>query len=284
MKILKISFGIVIWFLSVNLVNGQPLDFEQYRLPGSISGISLYHIKSDTLMHGPQNIFMARFQPDADKTHHATIIYADSLLKRTSQFARESKALLALNGSFFDVEKGGSVAYMEFEGKRIAMNRDSKKKWAKTDSLLNGAIVIDQSDRLHIEISRGGSFYDQSPNEKAVMVSGPILIAENQLLPLENSAFVTKKHPRSCLCETNEGSILFIAIDGRSDQAAGMNLKELQLFLQRIRCKDAINLDGGGSTTLWINDGTNQSIINQPSDKEGERPVANIIAILKVEN
>ena len=51
-----------------------------------------------------------------------------------------------------------------------------------------------------------------------------------------------------------------------------------QIILE-VKCRDAINLDGGGSTTLWINDGIRKGIINTPSDKEGERPVANIILI-----
>jgi len=62
-----------------------------------------------------------------------------------------------------------------------------------------------------------------------------------------------------------------------------MNLKELQHFLLRLNCKDAINLDGGGSTTLWINAGGDSRIVNKPSDKEGERPVANILMIQKVD-
>lgn len=60
-----------------------------------------------------------------------------------------------------------------------------------------------------------------------------------------------------------------------------MSLKEVQQFLLRLTCKDAINLDGGGSTTLWINDGNTKGIMNKPSDKEGERPVANILLIKK---
>lgn len=260
---------------------GQHLEYEKYRMYGTTSGILLYHLQNDTTFHEPQDIFWARYLPDSDTTNHVEIVYSDSLLIKTSQFAESSHALLALNGSFFDVERGGSVAYMEFDGKTIAMNRDPEKKWAKTDSLLNGAIVLDQSDRLIIQVSKGAPFYEKSVSEKAVMVSGPILLANGKKMPLENSAFVTKKHPRSCLCQTDANELLFIAIDGRSKQAAGMNLIEAQQFLKSLGCRDAINLDGGGSTTLWINDNNQQRIVNHPSDKEGERAVANIIAIRK---
>jgi exopolysaccharide biosynthesis protein len=130
---------------------------------------------------------------------------------------------------------------------------------------------------MKVEIAKPASFYEKSQEEMAVLVSGPILIADGRILPLENSPFVKNRHPRSCLCITNEKNILFIAIDGRSGIASGMSLKELQQFLFQLNCRDAINLDGGGSTTLWINDGSEKKIINKPSDKEGERAVANIL-------
>jgi exopolysaccharide biosynthesis protein len=102
---------------------------------------------------------------------------------------------------------------------------------------------------------------------------------DGKKVTLENSPFVHKKHPRSCLCETKDKSILLVAIDGRSENAAGMNLEEAAEFLLALGCMDAINLDGGGSTTIWVRDGTSTGILNHPSDKEGERPVSNCIVI-----
>jgi exopolysaccharide biosynthesis protein len=71
---------------------------------------------------------------------------------------------------------------------------------------------------------------------------------------------------------------MFITIDGRSKQAKGMCLYELQKYLSDLGCTDAINLDGGGSTTMWT---INKGVVNSPSDKSGERPVANALIILK---
>ena len=44
---------------------------------------------------------------------------------------------------------------------------------------------------------------------------------------------------------------------------------------------DAINLDGGGSTTMWIK---GKGVINFPSDASGERPVSNVLLIIKNDN
>ncbi len=261
----------------------QPIQLQNYQTSRLAGGITLFHLNADSLLGIKQNIFISEFRQQKHSGYKFGIAYSDSLLKGTSRFGKENKALVALNGSFFDVEKGGSVAYLESEGKIVARNRKVGDKWAKTDSLLNGAIVIQKNGRMRIEIARPGKHYEDSKKEKTVLVSGPILLVNGRSLPLENSEFVKKRHPRSCLCKTKEDRLLFIAIDGRSEIASGMNLKELQHFLIRLNCRNAINLDGGGSTTLWANDGAATRIVNNPSDKEGERPVANILMIKKEE-
>jgi exopolysaccharide biosynthesis protein len=57
-----------------------------------------------------------------------------------------------------------------------------------------------------------------------------------------------------------------------------MQNEELQKYMDDLGCIDAINLDGGGSTTMWTKE---KGIVNNPSDKSGERPVANALLILK---
>ena len=281
MELFKNKFALLIMILlGLSLsCQSQEISLSKYQIPFAVKGILLYRLDSDTLFREKQNVIIAEIKNEAVTKNSLVIAYTDSSLKRTSKFAEENKAVVALNGSFFNVEKGGSVAYLESNGKVIARKKSPKEKWAKTDSLLNGAIIIDYSGKMKIEVAKPESFYENSALEKEVLISGPALLAEGQPLQLENSEFVHKKHPRTCLCTTETGSILFIAIDGRSEVAAGMNLKEAQGFLLRLHCRDAINLDGGGSTTLWVNDGIQKGILNKPSDKEGERPVANVILI-----
>ena len=257
----------------------QNIEFNRSNIPFHADFITIYGLNTDSLVQEKQNIVVAECKKEALRQHKISIAFSDSALHKTSTLGENARALVAINGGFFDVEKGGSVAYLESDGKIIARTRNSKEKWAKTDSLLNGAVVIDLRGNLKIERAKPASFYEQSKQEKAVMVAGPILLVEGKIIQLGNSDFVKKRHPRSCLCETTDQGILFIAIDGRSETANGMNLNELQRFLIKLKCKDAINLDGGGSTTLWVNDGTEKRILNHPSDKMGERPVSNIIYI-----
>lgn len=144
--------------------------------------------------------------------------------------------------------------------------------------MLNGAIILKYNGKVEIEAAKDEKEYEKSGKEKAVLITGPLLLHNQKKVKLENVDFVNKRHPRTCICLTKD-AILLITIDGRSNKASGINLNELQNFLKYLGAIDAINLDGGGSTTLWFNDGIESKILNQPSDKTGERPVANAIII-----
>jgi exopolysaccharide biosynthesis protein len=128
-----------------------------------------------------------------------------------------------------------------------------------------------------IQPANSDQYYEQSKHEIEVLVAGSLLLLNSQLLKLPKMELVTHRNPRTCLCETKE-SLVFITIDGRRKEAAGMTLAEVQQYLKKIGCIDGINLDGGGSTTMWIK---NKGLVNFPSDSSGERPVSNALLIIK---
>jgi len=92
-----------------------------------------------------------------------------------------------------------------------------------------------------------------------------------------NEKFSITRHPRTAIGYNKDKTKLYlITVDGRQKCSAGMTLNELSEFMLFIGCYNALNLDGGGSTTLVIND----KIINYPSDLTGERPVGNALLII----
>lgn len=77
-----------------------------------------------------------------------------------------------------------------------------------------------------------------------------------------------------------------VVVDGRAEEAAGMTINELQDIMRWLRSWDAINLDGGGSSTLAVRRNLRKPIqvVNHPSDNrlfdhKGERRVANAIVV-----
>lgn len=84
------------------------------------------------------------------------------------------------------------------------------------------------------------------------------------------------RHPRSFVgFDADTSHLYLIAVDGRSAASVGMTLVEAADFLREQGVAHALNLDGGGSTALIL-DGT---VINTPSDRTGERTVANALLI-----
>lgn len=90
-----------------------------------------------------------------------------------------------------------------------------------------------------------------------------------------SKSFVETKHPRTAVAKLKDGKFLMVTVDGRSESSGGMSLQQLAEFLLEQGAIDAMNLDGGGSTTMFL-DG---KIVNHPSDKEGERSVGDAILV-----
>lgn len=86
------------------------------------------------------------------------------------------------------------------------------------------------------------------------------------------------RHPRSAVGLSRDGNTMWLfVVDGRSATSAGMTLVELADAMRALGAWDALNFDGGGSTTLVI-DG---KVVNAPTDASGERAVANALLVLQ---
>ena len=88
--------------------------------------------------------------------------------------------------------------------------------------------------------------------------------------------FRADRHPRTLVGVGHDGSIWLIAIDGRNPAlSVGMSFAELQRTALALGLRDALNLDGGGSTTLVVRG----EVVNRPSDPTGPRQVSDAIVV-----
>lgn len=86
-----------------------------------------------------------------------------------------------------------------------------------------------------------------------------------------------ERHPRSALgFNADTTKFYLVTVDGRQNTSSGMTLTELGEFMKGFGAHNALNLDGGGSTTLVVHD----EVVNSPSDGSGEREVANALMIV----
>lgn len=87
--------------------------------------------------------------------------------------------------------------------------------------------------------------------------------------------FVETRHPRTAVANLKDGKFLMLTADGRSEASAGIDLYDLADFLLELGAVDALNLDGGGSTTMVLDD----KVVNHPSDKGGERKIGDALIV-----
>ena len=104
---------------------------------------------------------------------------------------------------------------------------------------------------------------------------GPALVRQGKPVPIDSS---DARHPRTAL-GWNDSSYFFVVVDGRqSDLSVGMSLEELSTYMIQLGCDEAMNLDGGASSTIWVYG----QVMNSPSSGR-ERPMANALVMTKKE-
>ncbi len=243
-----------------------------------------YQFKEKELFNANQNIhILIAKQKTFWHPRRASIAFisdGDSL-ELTSILAKNNKALAAINGSFFDTKKGGAVDFIRINNQILDSTKHNGKRLAEHQM---SALVI-KNNKISIEHARDSVDFrwETHLNAPNVMVTGPLLVFDGKPYPLSKSAFNDNRHPRSCACITNKNELILLTADGRTAEAQGLNLKELTTLMVELNCKNAVNLDGGGSTTLYL---TDKGVVNMPCDNkkfdhEGERKVSNILILKK---
>ena len=110
-----------------------------------------------------------------------------------------------------------------------------------------------------------------------LLVSGGVAVTDWSMERF-SPAFAADRHPRSVVGVAADGAIWLIAVDGRQpSHSVGMSFTELQRLCAALGLRDALNLDGGGSTTLVVQG----RIVNRPSDLTGPRQVSDAIVVRK---
>ncbi|MBQ5992994.1 MAG: phosphodiester glycosidase family protein [Bacteroidales bacterium] len=206
---------------------------------------------------------------------------------KTSEMARRHGAVAALNGSFFDMDQHFPICYLRIDSVDIGENTPGKdtvnRKYYQYGTLClcgDSVLILKTDSSRHWE--EGLSF----PN---IMTAGPLLIWHDTLQYMrDDRTFVTNRHNRTAVGIREDGTVLLFVADGRAKESEGLSLTELQLLLRWLGCRDALNLDGGGSSTLYLNIGNYQGVANCPSDNgrfdhAGERSVSNAVLIMKNE-
>ena len=105
----------------------------------------------------------------------------------------------------------------------------------------------------------------------------PILVKDGKNVANTCSSYFCSRNPRTGIGVTADGHILLVTVDGRKSSSVGMTLIGFASYLRDLGAVNAVNLDGGGGSTMWVK---GQGIVNDPSDSGGERAVTNVVLVL----
>ena len=95
-------------------------------------------------------------------------------------------------------------------------------------------------------------------------------------------ALCARTHPRTAIGLAGQGRWLLVVLaEGRRPPLAGISLVQLSLLMRDLGAEDAINLDGGGSSTLWLQ---GRAVMARPANEPAERALANAIHIVRHDN
>jgi exopolysaccharide biosynthesis protein len=243
-----------------------------------------YQFKNKELFNANQNIHIltSKRAKRRDRRRSVVTFVSDGdSLALTSVLAKNNQALAAVNGSFFDTKNGGAIDFIRINGEIFDTTRHNGKRLAEHQM---SALVI-KDNKIWIKHARDSVDFRwetriDAPN---VMVTGPLLIEDGKPYPLSKTAFNDNRHPRTCACITQKNELILLTADGRTAEAQGLNLPELTTLLMQLNCKSAVNLDGGGSTAMYLD---TRGVVNMPCDNkkfdhEGERKVSNILIFRK---
>lgn len=208
------------------------------------------------------------------------IAVSENMMK-TSEIATGRKAIAAINGSYFNMRNGNSVCYL-----KIGTEVKDTTTLIEWQARVTGAIYAYKGKLKLLPWNKQieGKY---KKKKGTTLASGPLMLLNGKECDWSMCAqnFIESKHPRSAMAITKEGLVLLITVDGRLNGFAdGMTVYELAHLVGILGGKDAINLDGGGSTTLWLKGAPYNGVLNCPcdngkADHKGERKVANILYV-----
>lgn len=232
------------------------------------------------LYGGPQHINLVEV-PIRPRKSFSVAYSPENVMRRTSDFSTDVNALAAINGTFYNMREGNSVCFLKFD-ETVADSTVDSEFPLRT----NGAIHMHKGKMQIMPWTQEiESAYRR--NKGVTIASGPLLLLKGKTCSWDSCerGFIVTKHPRSAIFIKSNKTVVFLTVDGRAPKnAIGMSIPELAHLIRILGGQDAINLDGGGSTTLWLKDAPYDGVINCPSDNRtfdhlGERNVSNIIYV-----
>ena len=205
-----------------------------------------------------------------DAVNH--FVKGDKLVLYTPHYGASTPSVTSIPAAEV-VVRGGRSAGLRESGGPLDPGTWVLAGYGSNADLLRGLFPAGTRTPVRVRSDLTGSGGESWGEMENIVQAGPFLLSEGEVrLDAEGfgNSLVNLRHPRSIVGLTNDGSWIFMVIDGRNGlHASGATLAEAAELLSSLDMAYALNLDGGGSSELWI-DGR---LYNSPSEGK-ERPVS----------
>ena len=117
---------------------------------------------------------------------------------------------------------------------------------------------------------------------KHIISGGPYLVKNGEVfvdMTAQKLGAIGGRNPRTAVGYTSDNNLILLTADGREGSSIGMTLMELARFMKSLGCIGAINLDGGGSTVMYVNG----NVVNKPQARGGI-PLSNALVLSVVDD
>lgn len=201
------------------------------------------------------------------------------LAQTVSGFAEKEKVDLAINGDFFEPwHTHGVFDYYPHVGDRCASYGLSVRE---------GVTVCSGSrpgQANTVYLTDGRVSFTPPSGKYSALSGGWMLLHDGKVVPDPANEYHSTRHPRTAIGTDATGRVLYLAVaDGRQPNfSEGIDLPELARVLASFGAKEAMNLDGGGSSALAARLNGRLDVVSWPIDKRivgRERPVANHLGL-----
>lgn len=217
----------------------------------------------------------------------------------TSSFARDAGACVAVNGGYFRMGDfpASAVGLLVQDGRitaeatatvgpdsahqmvtRAALGRmpDGRYELGWVDQTNDGSLWLFSAAPL-TDLSADRIDVETWTPEEAIG-AGPMLLRGGhvRVTAFEEGfmgSSIPNVHPRTAAGVAENGDLILMVVDGRQEASRGVNLEELARLMRDAGAVDALNLDGGGSSTLVVRD----RLVNRPTGGTFERQVMNAL-------
>ena len=228
-----------------------------------------------TIHEDGQFIAFVRYNPAAFQT---TVVTAErDQADSTSALCLKFDAFAGINGSYFNMDSLTTTTFIKDDG--FITGATLASETFRT----NGALVLNPEE-IRVEACDTTAVFEQ---DWEVVASGPVLVDDGVTATYAEGIegwkrFYNRRHPRSLMGKDADGGVWLVVVDGRfPGEAEGMTIAELTALAGKLGLVEAINLDGGGSSTLWTLPG---GVLNHPCDNgqfdhEGQRIVPNAVLV-----